>query len=454
VAVTHRPDTCWVEKAQSFKYRIDPTPTQQQLLWSAIGGSRFAYNHLLGLVKDNWAQVRAEKQASADGEAHTTKYVSTNHFGLLYLWSDVRDDVAPWWGENSAQSYNDAALRLSKAFTNHRAKRAGFPKFKRRRETGSVKFCGNSFGLVDRHHVRLAKVGQVKTYESLRKLARPVEKGTARVTSVTVSRETGGWFVSFTATVQRPDPRPRSGNRVVGVDVDLTRLFTGATPSGNQVLSVDNPRNYVRSQAQLANAQRVTSRRQGPARGVAPSNRWRRANARVQKCHAKVVNQRRNLLHNTTTRLVKDFDVIVVEDLCVKGMTKNRSLAKHIHDASWAEFVRQLDYKADWYGATVITADRFYPSSKTCSGCGEVKAKLSLTERTYSCETCDVNIDRDVNAAINLARLGETGTAGEQGSAGTHSVAGRGGLHKTATGRGKPALVEAVACEASTLSTI
>ena len=146
-----------METAQWFKYRIDPTAEQQALLWSTIGGSRFAYNHLLGLVKANWAQIRAEKAASVGGETHITEYVSTNHFGLLYLWADVRDEAAPWWAENSAQAYNDAALRLSKAFTNHRAGRAGFPKVKRRQQTGSVKFCGNSFGLVDRHHVRLAK---------------------------------------------------------------------------------------------------------------------------------------------------------------------------------------------------------------------------------------------------------------------------------------------------------
>jgi putative transposase len=437
-----------VETAQSFKYRIDPTPAQQALLWSTIGGSRFAYNYLLGLVKDNWAQVRAEKQASADGETHATEYVPTTHFGLLYLWADVRDEAAPWWAENSAQAYNDAALRLSKAFTNHRAGRAGFPKFKRRRETGAVKFCGTSFGLVDRHHVRLAKVGQVKTYESMRKLARPLEKGTAKVTSVTVSRETGGWFVSFTATVTRPDPAPRDGNRVIGIDVGLSTLFTGAAPDGSQVLSVENPRNYVTSQARLAKAQRVTSRRQGPRKGVAPSNRWRRANTRVQKCHARVVNQRRDLLHNATTRLVKDFDVIVVEDLNVKGMARNKQLAKHIHDASWSEFVRQLEYKAGWCGATVVKADRFYPSSKTCSTCGEVKAKLSLSERTYRCQSCGVSVDRDVNAAINLARLGE---ANLSRPAGTHSVAGRGGRRKTSSGAVKAKPVEAVASEASTL---
>lgn len=297
----------------------------------------------------NCAQIRAEKQASADGETHTTEYVSTTHFGLVYLWAEVRDEVAPWWAENSAQAVNDAALRLGRAFANHRAGCAGFPRFKRRRETGSVKFCGNSFGLVDRHHVRFAKAGQVKTYESMLKLARKVENGTAKVTSVTVSWETGGWFVSFAATVARPDPQPRSGNKVIGVDVGLSTLFTGATPTGVKVVSVENPRNNVKSQLGLGKAQRVTSRRQGPRKGVAPSNRCRRANRRVQKCHAKVVNHRRGLRYNTTTRLVKDFDIIVVEDLNVKGMARNKQLAKHVRDASWAEFVRQFEYKAQWY---------------------------------------------------------------------------------------------------------
>jgi putative transposase len=259
--------------------------------------------------------------------------------------------------------------------------------------------------------------------------------------------------VSFVATVTIPDPVPRRSNRVIGVDVGLTTLFTGADPDGQEVLTVQNPRNYTKSQRRLAKAQRVTSRRQGPAKGVTPSNRWRRANTRVQKCHAKVVNQRKNLLHNTTTRLVKDFDVIVVEDLNIAGMMRNKHLAKHIQDASWGEFMRQLQYKSEWYGAKLVKADRFFPSSKTCSSCGSVKAKLSLNERTYNCDTCSVSIDRDVNAATNLARLGEVSSAGELGSAWTDRVAGRGGPHKTKTKKEKSLLVEAVACEASTLST-
>ena len=134
------------------------------------------------------------------------------------------------------------------------------------------------------------------------------------------------------------------------------------------------------------------SRRQGPVRGVAPSNRWRRANKRVQGIHANVANQRSQWQHALTRRLAKQYDVIVVEDLAVANMVRNRTLAKAIHDAGWGELVRQLEHKAGWYGATVVKAGRFYPSSKTCSGCGVAKAKLSLSEREFHCSTCGIRL--------------------------------------------------------------
>jgi putative transposase len=236
------------------------------------------------LVKANWDQVAAEEAASGDG-THATAYVDISQFGLLRLWAAVRDeataraDMGPWWGENCQQSYNDAAIRLSRAFAAWRNGTARFPTFARKGRAGSVKFCGTSFEVVDRYHIRLAKVGTVKMYESMRKLMRHVERGTATVSSVTVRRESGGWFAVFTATVTIPDPASRTTGRTVGLDLGLTTLVTGATPDGTHVLSVDNPRHYVRTQRQLAHAQRVASRRQGPLRGVAPSNRWLRANA-------------------------------------------------------------------------------------------------------------------------------------------------------------------------------
>jgi putative transposase len=172
----------------------------------------------------------------------------------------------------------------------------------------------------------------------------------------------------------------------------------------------------------LAKAKRVASRRHGPGPGQAPSNRWKQANAKVQRIETTTRNRRLNHIHEITSALAKNYDLIVVEDLNIKGMMKNKKLAKHIADAAWGEFYRQLEYKSKWYGSTVVKADRFFASSKICSSCGAKKANFPLSERTYHCEACGLIIDRDLNAAINLARWTSNST-----SAGTSSVAGRGG---------------------------
>ncbi len=405
---------------QAYRFAIDPTPEQANLLASHIGGSRFAYNALLGLVKDNWDENRSRKEAGE--EVPQEDYLGTSHFDLLYLWAAKRDELAPWWKENGSSTYNDAAQRLSRAFTNWKKGTGRFPTFKSRGRSGSVRFTNTAVRLSDAHHVRVARVGEVKTHESMRKLYRHLERGTGRIVAATVSQASGRWCVSFTVEVQRAIPTTRPPERVIGVDVGISTLYTGATPSGEHVLSVVNPRHYQRAEAKLARAQRVASRRQGPRKGVAPSNRWRRANARVQQIHHQIADSRRNLIHETTTHLAKHYDRIVIEDLNVKGMVKNYALAKHISDASWSEFRRQLEYKTTWYGSELVVADRFYPSSKTCVGCGAVQDKLPLTLRTYACEHCGHIMDRDLNAATNLARWTSQATA-----AGTHSVAGRGG---------------------------
>jgi putative transposase len=347
---------------QAYSFAIDPTPEQANLFRSHIGGSRFAYNALLGLVAANWDENRAKKEAGL--EVTNDDYVSTSHFGLLYLWADKRNELAPWWGENGVSTYDDAAQRLSKAFTNFHKARAKFPTFKRRGQGGSVRFTNTAVHLRDAHHVRISRIGEIKTYESTRKLYRHLERGTAKIMVATVSERGGKWTVAFTVEVQRRVCAARAPERVIGVDVGLTALYTGATPDGEQVLNVANPRHFVKAEKKLAHAQRIASRRQGPKKGVAPSKRWKRTNARVQKIHSSVANARRNLIHETTTSLAKNYDVIVVEDLNVAGMLKNHSLAKHIADASWGEFTHQLEYKTKWYGSTLVKADRFYPSSK------------------------------------------------------------------------------------------
>jgi putative transposase len=404
---------------QAYAYAIDPTPEQANLLLSHIGGSRFCYNTLLGFVKANWDENRQKKDAGE--EVPREEYLGTSHFDLLYLWAKHRGELAPWWAENGSSTYNDATQRLSRAFANWRRGNAKFPTFKSRGQGGSVRFTNQAVNLTDSHHVRVSRIGELKTYESTRKLYRRLERGTGRIMAATVIERRGRWTISFTVEVQRVVPPTRAPEKIIGIDLGLTTLYTGAAPDGEHVLDVANPRHFIRSEKKLAHAQHIAARRQGPStrlgKKVAPSNRWRRANVRVQKVHAGIANSRKNLIHETTTHLAKNFDLIVVEDLNVAGMLKNHSFAKHIADASWGEFVRQFEYKTTWYSSTLVKAGRFYASSKTCSQCQTVKAKLSLDERVFHCEACGLAIDRDVNAAINLAR---------QGLAGTHSVTGRG----------------------------
>jgi putative transposase len=402
--------------AKAYRYALDPTAEQHEALLSHFGASRFAYNHLLSLVLANWEEIRAKQEQGL--VVAKDDYLNVGHFDLLRLWYATRDEVAPWWGENGASAYNDAAQRLSRALTNYFQGRARVPHYRRRGRGESVRFTGQAVALTDTHHVRISRVGVLKTYESTRKLNRHLARGTGRIVAATVLERSGKWFISFSVEITELRPTTRTPERIVGIDVGLSTLYTGATPSGDQVLRVTNPRHLVRAQSRLARGQHRASRRQGPRPGQASSKRWTKANERVQRIHRDVTNARRNFIHETTTMLAKHYDVIVVEDLNVKGMLKNHSLAKHIGDAAWGEFVRQLRYKTPWYGSTLVVVERFYPSTKTCSRCGTVKAKLSLDERMLHCGACGLVVDRDLNAAINLARMG---------LAGTNSVTGRGG---------------------------
>jgi putative transposase len=218
--------------------------------------------------------------------------------------------------------------------------------------------------------------------------------------------------VSF--SVELPDPElpdrepvPRTGERVVGVDLGISTLATLSTGK-----PVPNGRHLDRELRRLRRAQRRASRRRGPDRrtGQVPSNRWRKARARADRIHTRVANLRRDDTHKFTTGLVGGHDVIVIEDLHVAGMLRNKRLARHIAGAAWAEIRRQLTYKAQRAGVRLIVADRWFASSKTCSGCGTVKAKLALSERRFVCAVCGLVLDRDLNAARNLAALAAAGT--------------------------------------------
>ncbi|MGI0088694.1 MAG: RNA-guided endonuclease InsQ/TnpB family protein, partial [Nitrosotalea sp.] len=282
------------------------------------------------------------------------------------------------------------------------------PRHHKRHAHRSFRVTTGAFGVVDGRHVRLPRVGVIRTKEPTAWLAAQIDRGTARILSVTVSEHAGRWYVSLGCQVERPEAVPALPRTVVGVDVGVRSL---AAVSTGEVAA--NPRHLPRYARRIARLQAQCSRRAGPARGRAPSKRWCRSKAKLGRVHARVVAARSDGLHKLTTALAATHGTVVVEDLSVAGMTATARGSGHwrgkaglnraVLDASPAELRRQLACKAAWYGSRLAVADRWYPSSKTCSAAKTVKAKLSLAERTFRCEHCGLVVDRDRNAAVNLA---------------------------------------------------
>lgn len=241
----------------------------------------------------------------------------------------------------------------------------------------------------DPYGLKLPRIGRVHCTENVYKR---VDR--ARLVRITVSRRAGNWYASL--TVEREpitNPAPRGG--AVGVDLGVKNL---ATLSGGTV--IPNPRALGARLKALRKAQQAMSRK------VKGSARRERAKERVARLHARVADVRADAIHKATAMIVSKYSVVCVEDLNVAGMMKNHHLARSLSDASLGEFRRQLEYKAARTGAALRVVDRWYPSSKTCSNCGVVKAKLSLSERTFNCDACGLSMDRDLNAAINIQVAG------------------------------------------------
>ncbi|PWW65859.1 IS607 family element RNA-guided endonuclease TnpB [Actinokineospora spheciospongiae] len=388
---------------RAYLFALDPTDQQADAMRSHCGAQRVAYNWCLARVLANWAQRSAEQTYGLTGE-QLTPWIDTSAYSLRKAWNAAKEQVAPWWAENSKEAYASGCANLSTALGNRKAGRARMPRFKsKRRARLTCRFTTGAFGLgPDCRHIRLPVIGLVRTHESTRELTRHVEAGTARIRSVTLSFQRGRWHGSFSVELPDPVPTERTRGRVVGVDLGIKSLAVLSTGE-----TVPNPRHLDLAQKALRRTQRACARRRGPDRRtrVEPSNRWRKSRARADRIHTRVANLRRDTIHQLTTRLVREFDVIAIEDLAVANMIRNRRLARRIADASWAEIRRQLTYKTQRTGAELIVADRWFASSKTCSGCGAAKAKLALSERTHACVECGIVLDRDVNAAINLAAL-------------------------------------------------
>lgn len=358
---------------RAYRFRFYPTPEQELILARTFGCARFAYNHMLRLRTDAWFQ-RQERVGYHETSAALTKL--------------KREPEFAWLNEVSSVPVQQALRHLQTAFANFFAKRARYPSFKRKDGPQSAEYTTSAFKW-DGKALKLAKMDAPLTV----RWSRSLPKG-ATPTTVTVSRDTAGrYFVSMLCDDTVSAKRKTKGR--VGVDLGLTHFAILST--GEKIAA---PNTFRKNEAKLAKLQRRLAKK---TRGSA---RRAKAKLKVARLHAKIADSRRDFLHKLSTRLINENQVIAVESLSVSNMQKNRCLAKSISDASWSEFVRQLEYKAHWYGRTLVGIDRWYPSSKRCSDCGHTVATMPLNVREWTCPECGAIHDRDVNAARNVLAAG------------------------------------------------
>ncbi|MFE4679924.1 IS607 family element RNA-guided endonuclease TnpB [Streptomyces sp. NPDC056721] len=429
-----RPQPGFVVKA--YRFALDPNAAQERALHSHCGAARAAYNWAVAWIEASWWQRKAESTYGIAQE-QLTEWRPWSLPALRKAFNAVKHTdprFANWWAENSKEAYNTGLANAAAAFDNYarsrqgrrRGRAMGIPRFKSKRKARlSCRFTTGTIRVdADGRHVTLPRLGTLRTHEPTVKLLARVQAGTARILSATVRHERGRWFVSFQVEVKQDLARVTRPEAAVGIDLGVKTLAVMADSTG-EIRGLANPGHYDRARKQLRRACRVVSRRQGPDRrtGQGPSKRWEKANAARNRVHHRAANLREDALHKLTTSIAAEYGTIVVEDLNVAGMLCNRRLARRIADAGFGEIRHQLDYKTRQRHATrLVVADRWYPSSKTCSGCGAVKAKLPLHVRTYHCDACGLVIDRDENAALNLAALAAaavtgTGVAGDQDTA-------------------------------------
>jgi len=361
---------------KAYKYEIVPSKRQLVLLYKHVGTARFVYN---------WGLDRSINEYKDTGKT-IQGYDLINEMSKLKKTKEYK-----WMYEVSANTIQSSLLNLEKAYKNFfrrikQGQKAGFPKFKKKGVSKDSFTMNCNLKIISNKKIQLPKMGKIRTKENTSKF-----KG--KILNASVSREANRWFVSFNVKVEQKEYINNSKD-IVGIDLGLTTFAT--LSNGSKIIA---PKPLKKQLYRLARKQKQHSKK------VIGSNNRKKSSLRLARLHRKIRNKRLDFIHKITTKLAKTKQVIVIEDLNVKGMVKNHKLARHISDAGWSIFRKQLEYKSNWYNSKVIVADRFYASSKICSVCGNKKDKLKLNERVYICDKCSIEIDRDINAAINLKRL-------------------------------------------------
>ena len=369
-----------MEKA--YKFRIYPNKTQEILIQKTFGCVRFVYNYFL------------DKRITAYKEDKVTLTYNKCSKELTRLKQELT-----WLKEPDKCSLQNALKHLDRAFQNFFNRgNVGYPKFKskkNRHKSYKTNFNNNNIAF-EGSKIKLPKLGKVRIRD------KQIPQG--RILNATVSQTPSGkYFVSICCTdVEKPDFIRT--DKYVGIDLGIKDFVI--TSDGDRY---SNPKYLKQSLNKLAKSQRELSRK---TRG---GSNWDKARIKVARLYERITNQRKDMLNKLSSELVRKYDVICIEDLQVSNMIKNHNLAQSISDASWSEFVRQLEYKSKWYGKELIRVDRFFPSSQTCNVCGYInKATKNLAVRAWICPNCNAKHDRDINASINILHEGmrTVGTTG------------------------------------------
>jgi putative transposase len=422
----------------TFRFCLDPTVEQQAILARHAGASRFAFNQCLRIVKTALTQRKTHLRV----DVPWTGFDLINAFNAWKKTEDAGrmlsvDSVGialvvvtglGWRGEVCQQVFEEAAVDCGRALAawadsrsgKRKGKRTGFPRFKRKTA------AARSFRLRNKHHnggrpairvgdgdrprsVTLPGIGRIAVHDDTRRLRRMLAKGRAKIVFATVSYQAGRWWVALNLVAAALHPANRHSPRDhqdhdgwVGLDRGLAAFAVAANAGGSEVARID-----AAPKALAAGMHRQRRLAKALSRTQKGSRNRRKAASRLARHHNRIANIRRHFLHLVSNELVKTHYRLVLEDLNVTGMLTNHRLARCISDAAWAEFGRLLRYKQEWRGGQLVVADRWYPSSKRCSVCGVINTNLTLADRVFTCG-CGHSGDRDLNAAVNLARWGQS----------------------------------------------